>query len=203
MAKSDPIRFVYDNSLKAILRQQLCYVAQWAGFMATGAFVSYLAGDDYWWDQEIPFPWAFPRFISPADNIQDDMYTGLYWVADPALIGPDWNEAGDPKTMTWDEAIQKCNALNYAGHDDWRLPNENELETLLDFGQYHPAINKEKFPNTKGDYYWSSSITNYGCDNEFVPSFKNGHTNWTDKKTDKRYVRPVRGRLVPWHGGKW
>ena len=48
-----------------------------------------------------------------------DTSTGLEWLQD-------WNLAG--KTMTWSEAdlwVKGLNASNYAGHNDWRLPNTN------------------------------------------------------------------------------
>ena len=36
---------------------------------------------------------------------------------------------------TWKEALEYCENLEYAGYSDWRLPNKNELATLLDYSK--------------------------------------------------------------------
>ena len=35
----------------------------------------------------------------------------------------------------WKEALEYCENLEYAGYSDWRLPNKNELATLLDYSK--------------------------------------------------------------------
>ena len=36
---------------------------------------------------------------------------------------------------TWKEALEYCEGLEYGGYSDWRLPNKNELATLLDYSK--------------------------------------------------------------------
>ena len=36
---------------------------------------------------------------------------------------------------TWKDALKYCEDLEYAGYSDWRLPNKNELATLLDYSK--------------------------------------------------------------------
>lgn len=36
-----------------------------------------------------------------------------------------------PKTMLWDDAVLYCQNLDEGGHDDWRMPNIDELRTLV------------------------------------------------------------------------
>ena len=36
-----------------------------------------------------------------------------------------------PKTMLWDDAVLYCQNLDEGDHDDWRLPNIDELRTLV------------------------------------------------------------------------
>ena len=65
----------------------------------------------------------------------------------------------------WIGALRYCAELTFAGHNDWRLPNINELETLSDKTQINQFIDTNIFPNTKIDYsniglldaYWSST----------------------------------------------
>ena len=41
-----------------------------------------------------------------------------------------WSEKS-PNEMSWDEAKQYCENLDEGGHNDWRLPNIDELRTLI------------------------------------------------------------------------
>jgi uncharacterized protein DUF1566 len=93
-----------------------------------------------------------------------DNTTGLEW----EKLTNDWSIHGVYTTYTWAQAFQKIadlNAANFAGHDDWRLPNVNELLTLVHYGQIDPAIDApfttgndgtgDSF--TAGFKYWSST----------------------------------------------
>lgn len=40
---------------------------------------------------------------------------------------------------------------------DWRLPNINELQSIVDYSGFHPAVDLAVFPWTSEDRTWSSS----------------------------------------------
>ena len=64
-------------------------------------------------------------------------------------------------TGTWEEAIKYCENLNYNGYSDWRLPNLNELELILDYNNYDPAVS-DSFRNiTSNIYFTSTSVGSY------------------------------------------
>jgi hypothetical protein len=63
------------------------------------------------------------RFINNGDGTVTDVETNLIWQKDAA-----------PERITWPEAkkyIDQLNAESFAGHDDWRLPTNEELLTLM------------------------------------------------------------------------
>jgi len=198
-------KIIYVWTVRAFVKFLIVYLVETAAPLVSGATISYIDGDDAWWDQEIPFPVGWPRFDEIHPNVQYDRYTGLEWIADPSELGGIWGVEGFPEQMTWTDALAACNALNYAGHSDWRMPNSKELDSITDFSKAHPAINEQRFKNTKDDNYFSSSTTNYGCENYFRNDASTGGKTWDPNRDKKGYIRPVRGKLVPWwgKGPKW
>ncbi|MBQ4438914.1 DUF1566 domain-containing protein [bacterium] len=77
-----------------------------------------------------------------------------------------WQQTPPSTTYTWTNAKNYCSNLEYAGYSDWRLPNPQELLTIVDNSKYGPAINTTYFPNMSSTsdsvYYWSSKP--YGTD---------------------------------------
>ena len=71
----------------------------------------------------------------------------------------DANLGGFP--CTWPEAFAQVADLNrqrYGGHDDWRLPNRNELRSLAGYQSKKPALpDGHPFTNIFLGWYWSST----------------------------------------------
>ena len=93
-----------------------------------------------------------PRFTvgtgAEADCVTDNL-TGLMWVKSP-----------DSTTRTWADALTYANNLSLCGYSDWRLPNINELESLINAEQSNIAswLNTQGFSfNLQALYYWSST----------------------------------------------
>lgn len=102
-----------------------------------------------------------------------------------------------PAPMDWATAITNCEALEYAGYTDWRLPNLKELHSISDAGRTSPCIDPTAFPNTQKSYYLSSTTrltatTNY----QFVNFDVSPTISYEAKTTATRYVRPVRGGRI-------
>jgi hypothetical protein len=122
----------------------------YAAVPKTGQTTGYRTGDDG--AQQRGVAWPNPRFTDYGDGTVMDNLTGLMWVKAPHDL--DGNSGG----QTWDNAIDFCNGLNYAGHSDWRLPNRFELESLLDLGRFNPALPAgHPFTGVLSGWYWSSS----------------------------------------------
>jgi len=106
-----------------------------------------------------------------VDNVNGtitDTKTGLMW----EKLSDDGTVHDKDNTYTWTNAFAKIttlNTANYAGHNDWRLPNIKELETLANFGTYSPALdpvfNTACAPSCTvttcscdaANFYWSST----------------------------------------------
>ncbi len=95
-------------------------------------------------------------FTDNKDGTVTHKRTGLVWQR--CAVGQTWTGSscsGSADTYTYDEAITLTD--NFAGHSDWRVPNANELASLVKYDAVSSAINQDQFPNTPVDAFWSSS----------------------------------------------
>jgi hypothetical protein len=105
-------------------------------------------------------------FQNNNDGTISDLATGLMWQQTDNGSGIDWEHA-----MAY---TQTQNIANYLGHNDWRLPNTKELQSIVDYtrspyatnsANVGPAINSMfsctaiKNDGGKADYpyYWTST----------------------------------------------
>ena len=65
----------------------------------------------------------------------------------------------DVAYKTWEEALTYCETLDYAEESDWRLPNINELKTLINYSKVYPSSD---FPNMQSMITLWSSTTDMG-----------------------------------------
>jgi hypothetical protein len=157
----------------------------------TGQTTSYAAGDDG--AIQAGVAWPRPRFADNGDQTITDNLTGLVWTKD---AGTPTVGACTGGTMTWQSALDyvAClNTSNYLGHNDWRLPNVNELESLINRGQVDSVawLNTQGFTNT-ASHYWSSTSYDYGPDSAWGVSFASGYVP-TYNKPYYVHARCVRG----------
>ena len=95
----------------------------------------------------------------------------------------------------WTAAVAACEAKDYAGYSDWRLPNVRELMSLVDYEKdTGPAINTAAFPAARTSTYWSSTTYLQNATLGWRVTFNDGGVN-VDLKTLGSYVRCVRGGL--------
>jgi len=58
--------------------------------------------------------------------------------------------------QTWQQALKYCEDSTYAGYSDWRLPNKNELTSLVNYEK--SGVPYSYFPDMpSNNYFWSSS----------------------------------------------
>lgn len=67
--------------------------------------------------------------------------------------------------VSWDGALAAIARLNTDGTSaNWRLPNINELESLVDCAAYKPALPAQHPFTDVQDIYWSSTTSRYEPD---------------------------------------
>lgn len=82
---------------------------------------------------------------------------------------------------TWQDAVDYCDNLVYAGYDDWRLPNPFELQTIVDDGRYNPSIDTGVFPATPPIGFHSSLSFVCGTSSAWAVGFYVGDLALLDK----------------------
>ena len=116
--------------------------------------------------------------------------TGLEWQR--CVLGQVWEDDtcnGQIARYDWQGAL---NVANSAG-DGWRLPNVNELRSILEACRSSPAINRVIFPNTPSSDFWTSSAYSMGTPSwAWRVRFGRGNTSDAIKSLELR-VRLVRG----------
>jgi hypothetical protein len=112
--------------------------------------------DDYITDE-----WPDSRYIiNTADGVVSDKKTELMWKRCSVGTSGTNCETGVASFRTWQQALliqETANSANFAGFNDWRLPNVEELRSIAALNCFDPAINENAFPNTPIYWFWSSS----------------------------------------------
>jgi len=127
------------------------------------------------------------RFTKHKQTIYDTD-TGLTWLRD-ANIHKDM--------MNWKSAfdlISKLNTKMAYGHNDWRVPNIIELESLTDMGQHSPALSDDHSFNNVQEFYWSSTTSMYDMNYAWVLYMVDGAVGVGHKPLSEFYLWPVRGK---------
>ncbi|EQA61491.1 DUF1566 domain-containing protein [Leptospira alexanderi] len=134
-----------------------------------------------------PIP-AF-SFVNNGNGTVTDQNTGLLWSQcseGQAGVGC----AGGSSDLDWTAALNACDVLNLAGRTNWRLPNANELLSIVDFNNNNPAINVVSFPNTPNSNYWTS--TTYENNTFFAVSISSTTGSLFTGLNDKNQTLKVR-----------
>ena len=140
----------------------------------------------------LPMP---PSPYSAASGTVTDARTGLIW--DNCSFGKTGTACTGAsfQVSNWQDALLTSNAANntsYKGFNDWRVPNKNELESLVDLGRLAPAIDASVFPDTQSHPYWSSTVNAKSAGQAWTVNFGDGSVSVQAQGT-AAYFRLVRG----------
>ena len=94
--------------------------------------------------------------LATSSNFTTQTISGSVVVTD-SKTGLMWQKEYDATGKTWQEALKYCEDSTYAGYSDWRLPNKNELASLINYEK--SGASYSYFPDMPNDRIFRSSST--------------------------------------------
>ena len=171
--------------------------------------------------------WPNPRFSDNRDGTVTDNLTGLIWLKNANCKETVGGISKGTGVLTWSDALiwsnnlasGKCGLTDDSQVGHWRLPNRQEMLSLVDFKYANPALSNaagtaqglsnsspgDPFDFVKSEFYWSSTScasvpgTAWG-----VSMWGGGLYNYFNADIDeyKHFVWPVSGGGQDWPFGK-
>jgi hypothetical protein len=127
-------------------------VNDWTGHikaMDGKRFVRCVSGETY----------GINNYKDNGDGTITDVATSLMWAQDDSGTA-----------MNWKDALAYAENSEYAGYDDWRLPNVKELQSIVDYSGVFPTLDTSMFNitqivneagNADYPYFWTSTSNPY------------------------------------------
>lgn len=120
-------------------------------------------------------------------------------------------QGGNLTIFKWVAALNAENSgAGFAEHNDWRVPNVKELQSIADYGNLSPAVDvafngascgascadltDPACSCTQSNFYWSATTVAGGPNGAWLVDFNVGYVG-DDFKSDGYYVRAVRSGL--------
>ena len=131
-----------------------------------------------------------PRFTDNKNGTVIDNLTGLIWLKDANCTDTVGGIARPngllnwPSALTWSNnlASGKCDLSDNSIAGDWRLPNVNELRSLVDYSRHDPALTiGHTFSNVQSNWYWSSTSNPVYTAGAYTVSMGRGSIHVTHK----------------------
>ncbi|MEO5333971.1 MAG: DUF1566 domain-containing protein [Magnetococcus sp. YQC-5] len=153
----------------------------------TGQTTSYAANDDGALQPGVS--WPSPRFTDNSNGTVTDNLTGLIWLKNASCFGLiDWNTSLN-KANTLANSMCGLNDNSVAG--DWRLPNVNEMRSLINHERGRFALpSGYPFTNVQAGYRTSTTDADYTL-YAWGISIEDGHLNH-NPKSNPLNIWPVR-----------
>ena len=111
---------------------------------------------------------------------------------DDGAICSGYNVADSSTFCNTQAFAARVNTQSLCGQTDWRVPDINELHSIVHQGKVNPAIDTNYFPNTVSNWFWSSSP--YASDSGYAWRlyFDYGY-DYYGYRSNGSFVRLVRG----------
>jgi Protein of unknown function (DUF1566) len=129
--------------------------------------------------------------IDSVNSTVTDTRTGLMW--DRCALGSSGvNCTGYPPPFNWQAALNAAATVGtYKGFNNWRLPNRNELASLVDECKLNHAINDVALLGNQAFSFWSGSPSAFDAASAWRVDFQQGDIS-VDLRSNTNRVRLVR-----------
>lgn len=153
------------------------------------------------WGGWAPSAFATERFLDTGNGTVEDTQTGLIWLKNANCFG----------LMSWSQALQEvstfasgsCGLTDGSVAGSWRVPEVTELQSLLDFSFFDPALSNaagtgpwqenDAFSGVQSAVYWTSTTYAGNPASAYGVVLNVGHT-FLARKGDRNLTWPVRDR---------
>jgi len=141
----------------------------------------------------------FTVYVRETGSYGENNYTdnGDGTISD-AATGLMWQQTDNGAGVLWSDALATCEALTLAGHDDWRLPNAKELQSIVDYSRSPDTTSSAAIDPV----FDVSSITNEAGDADF-PFFWTGTTHASSNGSGGFAAYVAFGRALGYMDGNW
>ena len=132
------------------------------------------------------------QFADNGDGTITDSATGLMWTQADSGEGMNWEAA-----LAW---VQTKNSENYLGHDDWRLPDAKELQSIVDYTRSPDTTSSAAIASV----FTCTQITNEGGQADY-PFYWTGTTleSWNGSGHNGVYITFGRALGYDTTSGTW
>ena len=101
--------------------------------------------------------------------------TQLVWMR--CARGQAWNGSGctgDADLLDWAGALSAADGADDLGQTDWRVPNRNELASIVETRCHGPAIHATIFPDSPAAGFWTASPVSGHPGEAWIVDFDDG-----------------------------
>jgi hypothetical protein len=103
------------------------------------------------------------KFVDNGNGTTTDNATGLTWLQQDS--GAFKSGTKGDGSLNWEEALAWCESLDYAGVNDWRLPNAKELHSIVDYTRSPATTNSAAIDPMFQATYLPNGVNNNGYAN--------------------------------------
>jgi uncharacterized repeat protein (TIGR02543 family) len=135
--------------------------------------------------------WPTPRFTDNTNGTVTDNLTGLIWLKNANCFDlQDW-----ATSLNYSNTLASgyCDLADSSVAGDWRMPNYEELRSLIDLQSYNPALPPgNPFTNVQSSNYWSSTSDFLSTETATILNVYDGALSYQNKTVFSHYIWPVR-----------
>ncbi|MCL1127297.1 Lcl C-terminal domain-containing protein [Shewanella surugensis] len=127
----------------------------------------------------------YDYYIDNQYGSSTHLRTQLEWMRCP--VGMNWTPEGcegEASRFTWQAALVYAADVVFNDKMDWRVPNKNELQSIVNYYCNEPAVNDNVFMDIPLSDYWTSTHTVADHDNVWSVNLAIGTVNTSPKNRE-------------------